>query len=148
MASHPTRQTWLSHVCLCWINYSRAASSTPDSICSCAKVCVLVCLLRGGCLLGIALTPVQPCCRMILVCGLCACANPSGNDSEATGPVGVVQRCRFQVPVSTLLLQHFFFYFLVSHTNAPTQTGADVWRRRKNPSKATLPVTVVPICCC
>lgn len=32
--------------------------------------------------------------------------NPSGNDSEMAGPVGIVHQRHFQVPVSALLLQH------------------------------------------
>lgn len=49
--------------------------------------------------------PTHPCWMLrVYVCVVCACANPSGNDSEMTGPVGIVQRCHFQVPVSTFLL--------------------------------------------
>lgn len=122
MASHPTRQTRLSDVCLCWLNYRVTASFTPDSICPCALcVCrslrVFVCFGGGGCLSGIALMPIQACCRMGLVCVVCACVNPSGNDSEASGPVGIVQQCHFQVPVSTLLLQHFFLSRRRTQTN-------------------------------
>lgn len=35
----------------------------------------------------------------VCVCVVCAHMNPSGNDSEVTGPVGLVRRCHFQVPV-------------------------------------------------
>ena len=41
---------------------------------------------------------VNPC---MTVCAVCACVDPSGNDLEMTGPVGIVQRCHFQVPVLT-----------------------------------------------
>ena len=40
------------------------------------------------------------------MCVVCACVNPSGNDSEMAGPVGIVQQRHFQVSVLALLLQH------------------------------------------
>lgn len=72
--------------------------------------------------------PTQPCWRMFCVC-VCvsrACVNPSGNDSEMTGPVGIVQRCHFQVPVSTFLLSLSF-----CHTLLHTQTNTAVWQYSK-----------------
>lgn len=90
----------------------------------CGYLCVFVSFSSAGCLSGMILVyltcpPNRAGGRSVRICAcvVCACVNPSGTDSKLTGPVGIVQRCHFQVSVLT--------FFSPPNTHSPlshTQT--------------------------
>lgn len=89
--------------------------------------------------MALGLSARQP-FHAVCVC-VYVCVNPSGNDSEMTGPVGIVQRRHFQVPVSTFLHS---LALVLSHSSRQTDRQTQLWgcilKIHRNSSWCLLPM--------